>query len=257
MLNSFEESSVRFKVLALTGAALMPGCQKPMAPQTPGPLAVADTVVVVDTLVVEKAMIEPANEDREAEFRLQLLERDAMIADLQELLRGERQEVVRNMAKLQSQASRAEAASELAEAEIAIRTLKQERGGEASQEYLEGTSMLAQSSTEFGRGNFGGAVYLATQARGLATKGRIRLRTVEGGDVEAGVSAFAIPVPLRTLTRSNVRGGPSTDDRVEFVLDPGTPLNGMSYTKQWVYVVDAAGKGGWIFHMLVGSRESP
>lgn len=243
---------MRIKAIILGCVVFMGACNKHMVPEAPAPLALADTVFLVDTLVVEKSETpDPGIADREAEFRLQLLERDAMIADLQEQLRGERQEVVRNMAKLQSQASRAEAASEMAEAEIAVRSLEQERGGSETQEYTDGRAMLMQSSTAFGEQNFGGAVYLATQARGLATKGRIRLRTAEGGELEAGVSAFAIPVPLRTRTRSNVRGGPSTEHGVEFVLDPGTPLSGMSYTSQWVYVVDVSGNGGWIFHTLV------
>lgn len=249
---------MRFTTLTLVSTLVMAGCSKSQASAPPAPLAMVDTVYVVDTVIVEKASApDPADKEREAEFRLRLLERDAMVEDLQEQLRGERQEVVRNMAKLQSQATRAEAASEMAEAEIAIRSLMQARGGSESQEYLEGAAMLTESSSEFGRANFGGAVYLATQARGLATKGRIRLRTVEGGDVAEGVSAFAIPVPLQTVTRSNVRGGPSTAHGVQFVLDAGTPISGMSYTSEWVYVVDSAGKGGWIFHTLVGSPSGP
>lgn len=246
---------MRIKALLMFGAVFTAACSKPMVPEAPAPMAVMDTVFVVDTVVVkESAEADQEDKDREAEFRLRLLEQEAVITDLQEQLRGERQEVVRNMAKLQSQASRAEAASEMAEAEIAVRSLEQARGGTESQEFQEASAMLTQSSAAFGRQNFGGAVYLATEARGLATKGRIRLRTVEAGDVGAGVSAFAIPIPLKTRTRSNVRGGPSTSHGVEFVLDADTPLSGMSYTSEWVYVVDAGGKGGWIFHTLV---ESP
>ena len=213
-----------------------------------------DTLVVVDTVLVERAAIDTGADDREAEFRLRLLERNALIQDLQAQLRGEQQEVVRNMAKLQSQASRAEAASEMAEAEIAVRSLVQETAGSESQEYHEGSTLLTQSSTAFGEGNFGGAVYLATKARALATRGRARLRSAKGGDAAEGASAFSIPVPLRTVTRSNVRDGPSTAHGVQFVLEANAPLNGLSYTNQWVYVVSAAGQGGWIFHTLVESR---
>jgi uncharacterized coiled-coil protein SlyX len=63
-------------------------------------------------------------EQRAQRLELALLERDAQIEELQTRLDETRQEVVRAMAKLQTLATKAEAASGLAEAEVAVQSLK-------------------------------------------------------------------------------------------------------------------------------------
>src|SRR5689334_14116072 len=61
-----------------------------------------------------------AAERRIASLELQLLEKDAQVDNLEEQLDEARREVVRSMARLTSVASRAEAASGIAEAELAL-----------------------------------------------------------------------------------------------------------------------------------------
>ena len=70
-------------------------------------------------------------EQRAERLELALLERDAQIEELQTRLDETRQEVVRAMAKLQTLATRAEAASGLAEAEVAVQSLKAAGGRRA------------------------------------------------------------------------------------------------------------------------------
>src|SRR5207237_489681 len=65
-----------------------------------------------------------ALEQRAARLELRLLERDAQLEEIQARLDEARQEVVRAMAKLQTVASRAEAASAIAEGEIAVQSLR-------------------------------------------------------------------------------------------------------------------------------------
>jgi len=237
----------------LAGAA----CAQPAAGPAPAPVVMADTVTVVrvDTVRVETAAsVSPELQDRLGRLQIQLLERDVQLQELEEQLESTRLELVRNMARLQTQASRAEAASGMAEAEIAVGALRRAPGAAALPELASADELFQQSSAEFGTDNYGGALYLAAQVRALVRAGQVRLRGRNEGALAAGETVFAVPVPLSTTGRANVRAGPGTNFAVAFTLDPSTPVTGQSYTSQWVRVVDQQSREGWIFNTLVTSR---
>ena len=220
----------------------------------PGPGG-TETALRVDTVRIEgPAPVNAELEDRVARLQIQVLERDVQLRELQEQLEATRLELVRNMARLQSQASRAEAASGMAEAEVALGTLRRAPGGSSLPELARAEALFAQSSSEFGNENYGGAVYLATQVRTIVRGAQARLRGVGAGQLRAGESLFQVPVPLRVTGRSNVRSGPGLTFDVQFTLDAGALVVGQSYTSQWVRIVDDGGREGWIFHTLVTSR---
>lgn len=244
----------RFRPLATaaTLACIASACASAPDPAPPPsrPMAM-DTIRVVDTVVVRNT----AETDAQiARLQIQLLEKDQQLRGLGEELAAARQEVVRNLAKLQSQASRAEAASGLAEAEIALNQLGRIEGGRALPDFAEAQARIAEGSTEFGGENFGGALYLATEARTLASAAQQRLQAVGGRSLGAGETLFAVPVGLRTARRANVRSGPGLDHEVLFTLDPDAELVGHSYTSQWIRIVDAEGREGWIFNTLVAGQ---
>ncbi len=221
-------------------------------PAPPQSQLVVDTVFVVDTISTETESAEvPLLQNQVARLQIQLLERDIQLREMQTQLDVTRQEVVRNLAKLQSQASRAEAASGMAEAEIALQSLARASGGSDLTEFARARARLAESSAEFGSENYGGALYLATQARSLARSGQERLRAIGAESLATGESLFAIPVPLETNQRSNVRAGPGTDFDVRFTLEAAAHVVGHSYTSQWVRIVDDEGREGWVFHTLL------
>ena len=117
---------------------------------------------------------DPDLDKRVARLELQVLARDAEVEDLQMKLEDTRAEVVRAMAKLQSVASRAQAASAMAEAEVALQTMK----AGASQDPPEADQvnrLVRQAANAFDRTNYGGALYLANQAKTLALSYRGRL----------------------------------------------------------------------------------
>jgi len=244
--------TTRALLSAAATAALAGACAPASDPAPPPPAARTNTVYVVDTVeVTVEAAADAELEAQVARLQIQLLEKDVQLREMDAELASTRQEVVRNLAKLQSQATRAEAASGLAEAEIALQTLARTPGGPDLPEYAESQGRLAEGSAEFAAGNFGGAVYLSTQARSLAGVGQARLRSVGTETLRAGETRFAVPVPMRTAGRSNVRGGPGTSFDVLFTLDAEAALVGQSYTSQWVRVLDEQGREGWIFHTLV------
>ncbi|MFN2566731.1 MAG: SH3 domain-containing protein [Gemmatimonadaceae bacterium] len=192
-------------------------------------------------------------ERRVAELELRLLEKEAQAEELQSRLDDTRNEVVRTMAKLQTVASRAEAASGMAEAEIALQSLKA-NGGAHSPEVTQVTRLVRQSSAEFNKQNYGGALYLAGQAKALAGGSKGGPGGGSTGSSRAGETPFAVPIRLRSTGRGNVREGPGTNFDVAFSLDGGSPLTGYSYVDEWVRVSDEHGRSGWIFRALVTRR---
>jgi uncharacterized coiled-coil protein SlyX len=192
-----------------------------------------------------------ALERRIAELEVRLLEKEAQVDELQTRLDETRGEVVRTMAKLQTVASRAEAASGMAEAEIALQSMKSS-GAAPAQEIAQVTSLVRQSSSEFNKQNYGGALYLAGQVKAIA--GSSRGRAGGGGSSRSGETPFAVPVRLKSTGRGNVREGPGTNYDVVFSLKGGSALTGYAYADEWIRVTDESGRSGWISRSLVERR---
>ncbi len=236
-------------VLVLAGLVACSGGTAARQDQAPAPGPPPGTPVRVDTIRV--SVPDPEAQRRVAELEMRLLERDAQIERLEASLDDTRREVVRSLARLQTTASRAEAASALAEADIAIQTLRS-RDAQAP-ELGFARRLLDESTAEFGKQNYGGALYLANQVKVVASAGRGRLGDAAGG-ARPGETAFAVPVPLRATARANVREGPGTNFRVSFTVDAGVALTGVSRVPEWVRVRDGAGRSGWVYYNLVGRR---
>ena len=193
-------------------------------------------------------------EQKTARLELRLLEEEAQVSDLQAKLDDARQEVVRAMAKLQTLASKAEAASAMAEAEIALQALQTAAKQVGAPEATQAEQLLHMSTKEFDQQNYGGALYLANQAKSLAGAGQTRLTSSGRGTLRPGEVLFALPLHLQTLVRANVRDGPGTGFKLLFTLDAGTSILGYSYSDTWVRVADESGRSGWVFSTFVGRR---
>jgi uncharacterized coiled-coil protein SlyX len=256
-MGHFERLYSRGLILVACGLAL--GCaskqpelsaapsQDSSAATEPRPLAVTR----VDTVRVR----DPEAEARANRLEIKVQEREAQIEDLQGRLDDARQEVVRAMAKLQTGATRAEAASGIAEAEVAVQTLKTTAGTQATPEHAQATRLLQQSSAEFTRENYGGALYLANQAKRLAGAGRERLTSPDGGSLRPGETPFSVAVKYQALKRANVRETPALTARVVFTAEVGSALTGYSSVDTWVRVTDSTGRSGWVASSLIGKPD--
>jgi len=232
---------------ALLLTAACGGCATRAGPAPPRPVrdsTRARTVVARDTLL----------EQRVARLELRVLEKEAQVEELQTRLDDARREVVRAMAKLQTLATRAEAASGLAEAEIALQALRTAAGPQTIPEAGQAGSLLQLSSSEFDKQNYGGALYLANQSKDLSAAGQGRLGSVERGSPRAGEVPFALPLRLAATARANLRQGPGATFPVVFTLEAGTLLTAYSYADQWVRISDENGHAGWVFQGLIGRR---
>jgi hypothetical protein len=243
-----------FHILLL--ALLATGCRLFRAPDpAPGqPRTLPDSaratrrqpVVVRDT----------ALEQRAARLELKVLEQEAQVAELQNRLDDARREVVRAMAKLQSLATRAEAASGMAEAEIALQALRTANGNTASSpEYGQGASLLQLATAEFDQQNYAGALYLATEAKNAAAAGQGRVAGDDRRAMRKGETPFALPLQLQTTGRANVREGPGPNFKVLYTLEPGAPIIAYSYLDQWVRIKDSGDRAGWIHQTLIDRRQ--
>jgi SH3 domain-containing protein len=241
---------MRIVALLLSAAAL--GCAgKPSAapaPATP-PTPVRATV---ETVTVR----DPEMAGELARAKVQLLERNARLADMDRRLAESTTEVVRAMARLRTLATRAEAASAIAEAEVTLQQLRGRAGGQAPPEVAQSESALRSASAAFDDENFGGAVYLATQAKRAATAGRGRL--AESGAIAARPTErpFALPVPLTTTSNANLRAAPSGGATVLSTVPPGTALTAYSYEQDWLKVTTADGVSAWVNQSVVRSAAA-
>jgi len=219
------------------------------------PRSARDTAGAGSATVPPRPPRDTALEQRVARLELRLLERDAQVEELQARLDEARQEVVHAMAKLQTIASRAEAASAIAEAEIAVQALRAGAASPPATDQAQATTLLQQGSAEFAKQNYGGALYLANQAKRVAGAGKS-----VGGEghapLHAGELPFAVPVRLQAIARGNVREGPGGGYKVAFTVDAGAALTGYSYADQWVRIADETGRAGWIFVSLIGRRAA-
>lgn len=232
---------MRYTYLFLACAGITAACSQSKPAPPPAVKIVRDTVVVRD----------PEVDKRAARLELQLMARDAQIEDLQLRLEDTRAEVVRAMAKLQSVASRAQAASAMAEAEVILQTLKTSTSQDPPPEVTQVTRLVRQSSTEFDKQNYGGALYLANQAKTVASSYRGRLG-MNNQEARPGETLFAVPIKLKTTTKGNVREGPGTNFSVSFSADANSSITAYSYADEWIRITDdSSGRSGWIHRTLV------
>ena len=225
-----------FTVVSLSACV---AARPPPAPQAPSPPP-----------AVESRIQTAEFERRAAQLELQLMERDSVIDSLNARLDEALQEVVGAMGKLQSLTSRAEAASAMAEADVALQSITS--SGRESPESRQGLRLMQLSAVEFKRKNFGGALYLANQAKAAA-----RTHQLAGGrlgNMRSGETPFAVPVKLRASGRANVRSGPGTNFAVSFTAESSSTLSGLSYLGDWIRVTNDAGNEGWISRSLVVRR---
>src|SRR5262245_14765813 len=165
-------------------------------------------------------------EQKSHALELKLLEQDSEVQDLkvrlsdqQREVDGAIQDVVRAKAKLMSLESRAEAASQIAETEIALKSLKDTRPGTADPEITQIRHLVDMSGQEFEKENFGGALYLAIQAKGRIQTVQTRAHEPAPAGVEA--ASFTKPLPLKVLKPSNVREHPDVASPVLVKLRVG------------------------------------
>jgi hypothetical protein len=183
-------------------------------------------------------------EEQTAKLQIRLLERDAQVGHLRD-----RQE------SLQKKLDEAILEAVMAEAEIAVKTMRgQAPDRQREPEFLQVERFLDMSAKEFEKENYGGALYLASQAKNLLTMAQGPLVSGEQLAPVPGEILFAAPLLLQITKTSKVREGPGLEFRVVATLEKGTRVTGHSYKGQWVRVRGDHGLSGWVFQTLVSGQ---
>ena len=197
-------------------------------------------------------------------LKIQVIEQDAVINELrrrsdarQKRLNAAIVDVVRSKSKLRSIESKAEAASTIAEAEIAFKALQSRAASFdwiALDEIAIAEHLLEMSAQEFNVRNYGGALYLANQAKGRVRTAQDRLSSMENIPSSSGEASFAQHLPLKVLKKSNLRSGPGLEHEIVAELEKGTLIVGLSHKGIWIQVKAPGEMTGWIYRPLVGAR---
>ncbi|MGD8477320.1 MAG: hypothetical protein PVH05_05410 [Burkholderiales bacterium] len=190
-----------------------------------------------------------SHEDDDARLYLLVLEKEAQIDSLTAQLETTILEVVRTKAKLRSLESKAEAASNLAEAEIAVETVKA-RGAQWKKDrsVVKAEELNRLSAAEFERGNYSGALYLTGEAKNVIKGAQVRSMNQDMSPMMEGEIAFAQPLSLQLLGEGDIRQGPGDQFKVQSVAAKGAMLVAYSYLGQWVHVKTRTGGTGWVYY---------
>lgn len=249
-------------------AFLLAACQT----QPPKPVEPPQSDTRCETLSEEKKGLEKSLaksdaarkdlEEKIADTQLRLLEKDAQIKALEEQLKTQQKvlddaflEVVRSKAKLRSLETKAEAASNMAEAEIAVKALKVELGaGDEDADVRRAEQLLKMSAEELKNENYGGALYLTNQAKAHIKAGQTRFRAVEGTSAHKGETPFSQPLELKLVQRTYLKQDPSSSSKSLLRMEKGALVLGYSYVGGWIRVGAEDGSRGWVLRSAVGAR---
>lgn len=184
-------------------------------------------------------------------LELRLLEKEAQAEELETRLEEARRESVNAMARARTLATRVEATAGIAQAEAALQALPPLAPAQVAAEV---SGLIDHAKAELGQQNYGGAVYLADQAKRAAAAAHTRFASAEESEPRDGEQPFTLPLHLQTTANANVREGPGTGFGVLFTLPAESRLLAYSSTEQWLRIADDSGRRGWIHQSLIRGR---
>jgi len=173
--------------------------------------------------------------------------------EIKKLLLSQQQkirEVVRAKAKLRSHSSKAETVANIAE----VRTVLKAVAGKAMSEHLklavwESEQVITLTIEALEKENIERAFELSNKAQRLIQP----IRAFQGIDVFKNDSdvAFIAPLTMEAVTACNVRTGPGMNSVVDFILEGGTQIKALAYSKNWIQIEDESLGKGWVYYHLL------
>lgn len=185
-------------------------------------------------------------------LQLKLLSRHAEIDKLASTNERLVRDFARNISKARGRGDKTETIRLIAEVDTVVISMAENTlSGDQQTSLLRAKKYLQEGKKELEKDNLEVASYLANQALSLTQDIQMKKGRQEGGDKETDVD-FIIPLPMKLLNSSNVRKGPSLDDKVLFVLMEGAELFATGYRGQWVKVKIQGRGEGWVYYSLLG-----
>lgn len=241
-------------------ALLVAGCATP-APEPPPAPVVPPAIVVAplpacpscDEQVREIARLQQEIATRDAELReLRSTQRD-QAKSAQETTREVTREVTRAKAKARRLATQADAASYLAEVEVAIAALRRVPGTPAALPALA-TSYLAAAAEPFARGDYGMAMERASQAEQIVALGSGSASSLQKSARAPGEKVLQVALPLRAVGEASVRRQPQGKAPPVGVVAKDTSLTAFAWKDGWMRVETEDGVAGWVEQGRVAVR---
>ena len=245
-------------VVWLLSSALS-GCVTP-PPAVPPPTPVP---VPLETTVREPTCPSCEEQTHElARLRQDLANREAELRDLRsnqrhqvKVLQESTREVTRAKVKLRRLATQADAASYIAEVEVALELLRSSLGATSTVPLMVLAQGVLESTAEpFAQGDYGVAMDRAAQAEqliALVTDNQVRPGSPPRGPREVPLQ---VAIPLKVTIDSKLRRQPLGKAPVVGVLKKDSRLVAHVYKGSWMQVETEDGRSGWVDQTRLGAR---
>jgi hypothetical protein len=241
-------------------SATVCGCVTPPPAAPPLPMSVP---VPLETTVRGSVCSTCEEQTREiARLRQDLANREMELLDLRshqrdqvKVLQESTRELTRTKVRLRRLATQADAASYIAEVEVALASLRSSLGATKSVPLLDtAQGILASTAAPFAQGDYGVAMDGAAQAEQLIDLvADDQTRRVSRRRVPSEV-ALQIAIPMKVTIDSTLRRKPSSKAPVAGVLKKETRLVAYAYWGQWMQVNTEEGRSGWVRQTQLGAR---
>ena len=236
--------AARWTVVVVIGLNMM-GC----ALRNPPPVPVAPP----ESCLAQQSEIERLQQllaEKEALIRSQQVHQQDQARELQ----ASTSQAARAQIKLRRMATQPDAASTLAEVEVAMETLKASKTT-APQQAMQSQAqrLLDAAAAAYAKDDFATAVDRATQSRELIdmAKGQPAGKAPSARRVTV---TFQAPIPLRTRIDCNLRQLPRGNAVIRKVLKQDSALMALAYRGDWLRIQTEDGDTGWLLNTLVEAR---
>jgi hypothetical protein len=246
------------RLLAVAAAAGLGACATaPPEPLPPQPVAPP----VMTTLPEAVCPVCTDHSFEIARLKQDLAAREAELKDLRsntreqaKVVQESTREVTRAKAKLRRLATQADAASYLAEVEVALKAQRAVSPPEASPLLALAQARLDAAAAPFAQGDYVTAMDRAAQAEQL-------LAVVGDTQPPAAMRSRASPevllqvtIPLRSTVDTRLRRDPLPKAPVITIVKKDSPLVAHAYKGRWMRVETEEGRSGWIAQAELGAR---
>jgi len=197
-------------------------------------------------------------------LRQELANRDAEVRDLRakereqvKVLQETTREAARAKVKLRRLATQVDAASYLAEVEVALQSQRTSPGASTNAPLLAlAQGLLEATAAPFAQGDYGSVMDRTAQAEQLGNvaadnqvRSGSRPRPRAPGEV-----AFQVAISLKVTIDSNLRRQPLPKSPIVSVLRKDSPLVAHAWKGNWMRVETADGRSGWVDQAQLGAQ---
>ena len=241
--------AVLIACLAIAGCASAPPAETPAPPK---PATAALSSPAPSTVPREPVCPPCVDQSREiARLRQELASREAELRDLRSsqreqirVLQESTRDVTRARVRLRRLATQADAASYIAEVEVALRSALASSTAQANAALLSlAQGLLASADVPFAKGEYGAAIDRAAQAEELVAVLGDQAHSPTRRAVE---TSLMTPLSLKLAVDAKLRTQPLAKSRVITAMSKDAAVTAYAFKGTWMQVKSAEGRFGWV-----------